>query len=187
MELPDINSPCGKYFTYKDFFECSDTWKAYKIDNTPKEMATFASIKELCSEILDPVWDKFGEVKLTYGFSSPALVKLVQWQKFPNITQSSDQHSGWELNRNGSPICRRLGIAVDFYVAGCSSLEVAQWVAMSTNFDRLYFYSVHRPFHVSVGPECKKSIVWMDGFRGGRHQPRVQTLSKFLEFTAEQA
>ncbi|MDP2227788.1 MAG: hypothetical protein Q8J78_09980 [Moraxellaceae bacterium] len=180
MELPNPESPCGIHFSYRDFLECSDTWRLYKIDNTPKELETYESIREICLEILDPVWEEFGEVKLTYAFSSPALVKLVKQQPFPNITQNTDQHSGSEFNKNGKRICSRLGIAVDFYVKGCSSLLVAQWVAKNTNFDRLYFYSAHRPFHVSVGPECKKSIVWMDGFRGGRHQPKVQTMERFL-------
>lgn len=180
MELPDLDSSCGKYFTYRDFAECSDTWRAYKIDNIPKEPGTYEAIRKMCSEILDPVWEKFGEVKLTYGFSSPALVNLVKKQKFPNVTESTDQHAGSEINRNGNNICSRLGIAVDFYVKGCSSLLVAQWVVRNTNFDRLYFYSPHRPFHVSVGPERKRSIVWMDGYRGGRHQPKVQTIERFL-------
>lgn len=187
MDRPNIDLQCGKYFSYRDFFECSDTWKSSGVDNIPKESATYHSIREICREILDPVWEEFGEIKLTYGFSSAALVKLIKKQKFPNITQNTDQHSGWELNRNGIPYCRRLGIAVDFYVAGQSSLAVAQWVAKNTNFDRLYFYSSHRPFHVSVGPECKRSIVWMKGFRGGRHQPRVLSLDAFLNFDTESA
>lgn len=182
MDLPDLDQPCGKFFKYRDFLECSDTWKVYKIDNTPKEPQTYESIRALCREILDPVWDNFGEVTLTYGFSSPALVNLIKKQSFPNVTPKSDQHSGSEFGRNGSRICSRLGISVDFYVKGFSSLRVAQWVVRNTSFDRLYFYSAHRPFHVSVGPECKKSIVWMDGYRGGRHQPKVQTIERFLSF-----
>lgn len=180
MELPNLDQPCGKHFKFRDFVECSDTWKAYKIDNSPKEPETYESIREICREILDPVWEEFGEIKLTYGFSSPALVKLVKKQSFPNITPNTDQHSGSEINRNGKRICSRLGISVDFYVKGYSSLSVAQWVVRTTNFDRLYFYSPHRPFHVSVGPECTKYIAWMDGYRGGRHTPKFQTIERFL-------
>ncbi|WP_156043016.1 peptidase M15 [Marinobacterium lacunae] len=180
MELPDLDQPCGAHFIYRDFCECSDTWKAHKIDNTPKELETYESIRDMCREILDPVWREFGEVKLTYGFSSPALVNLVKKQSYPNITPSGDQHSGSEINRNGKRICSRLGISVDFYVKGVSSLQVAQWVVKNTNFDRLYFYSSHRPFHVSVGPECKKKIVLMDGYRGGRHQPINRSVEQFL-------
>ena len=55
MELPNLDSPCGKHFTYRDFIECSDTWRTYKIDNIPKEPETYQSIQQICREILDPV------------------------------------------------------------------------------------------------------------------------------------
>ena len=103
---------------------------------------------------------------------------------YPNITPAGDQHSSCELNRNGKPRCPRLGIAVDFYVGGVSSHEVACWVATDTDFDRLYFYSPHNPFHVSVGPDESRSIVHMKGFLGGRHQPHVINIDKFLNLTS---
>ncbi len=181
-EIPDIDRSCGQYFTYRDFIECSDSWKRCEVDNVPKQPATYRAIDRLVSEILDPVSEQFGRVILTYGFSSAALVKEVSKIPYPNITKSGDQHASCELNRNDNPICDRLGIAVDFYVAGVSSYEVATWVICNTDFDRLYFYSKHRPFHVSVGPEENRSIVFMDGYRGGAHQPRVMKKEKFLSF-----
>jgi len=173
LELPHIDGKCGEHFTYRDFIECSDSWKKHPVSNIPKQLETYRAIERLCSDILDPVCSTFGEVILTYGFSSPTLVAEVKKNKFPNITPAGDQHAGCELNSRGNLICSRRGIAVDFYVSGRSSLEIARWVVRETKFDRLYFYSPHRPFHVSVGPEESRSIVWMDGYRGGRHQPRV--------------
>ncbi len=60
-------------------------------------------------------------------------------------------------------------------------LEVACWVAENMNFDRLYFYSAHSPFHVSYGPEQNRSIVYMEGFIGGRHQPYVMNVEKLRD------
>jgi len=176
----DVDSQVGKHFTYRDFIECSDSWKRTQVDNVPQQLATYQAIDLLVERVLDPVSEKFGRVILTYGFSAPALVKAVKQNAYPNITPSGDQHASCELNRNGKPVCPRLGIAVDFHVAGVSSHEVASWIAQNTQFDRLYFYSKHRPFHISVGPEESGSIVFMDGFRGGRHQPKVMKLDKFL-------
>lgn len=178
MELPDIDSKCGRHFTYRNFIECSDTWKKTRVNNIPEQIDTYRAIRDITAEILDPVAEQFGKVNLTYGFSSPALVKEIKKNSYPNITPSSDQHSGSELNKNKKLICNRQGIAVDFYVGGFSSLVVACWVAENTNFDRLYFYSPHSPFHVSIGPENSKSIVYMKGFLGGRHQPYVYNLEK---------
>lgn len=173
MSLPDIDSHCGKHFIYRDFIECSDTWNRTRVDNLPKKIDTYRAIEAITDTILDPAQEAFGKVYLTYGFSSATLVKEIKKNPYPNITPSGDQHAGAEVNRNNSLICKRLGIAVDFYVGGVSSLEVACWVAENTNFDRLYFYSPHCPFHVSYGPEHNKSIVYMKGFLGGRHQPYV--------------
>ena len=181
MDIPNLDEPCGQHFTYRDFIECSDSWKRTHVDNTPQQRETYLAIDQLVSEILDPVKEIFGKVVLTYGFSSAALVKEVKTNAYPNITPSGDQHASCELNRNGKLICDRKGLAVDFYVAGVSSLEVAKWIVQNTYFDRLYFYSAHRPFHVSIGPDDSKSIVFMDGYRGGRHQPKVMALDKFLQ------
>ena len=182
LSLPDLDEECGKYFTYRHFVECSDTWKQTKVNNIPRQIDTYKAIQDISEKILDPVVEKFGSIVLTYGFSSDALVREIQKKKFPNITQRGDQHAGCELNRNGNPYCNRLGIAVDFYVPGVSSLMVAKWVSSNTAFDRLYYYSAHRPFHVSYGPESSKSIFWMRGFRGGSHVPIRQSPAKFLDF-----
>ncbi|MBY5990512.1 hypothetical protein [Ferrimonas balearica] len=177
--LPSPDSSCGKHFTYKDFIECSDSWVRARPSNVPQQLATYQAIDTLCQTVLDPIWAQFGPIKLTYGFSSASLVKVVKETPYPNITPSGDQHAGCELNRAGKPICPRLGQAVDCYVPGVSSLVVAQWAAQHTPFDRLYFYSAHRPFHISAGPDNSRSIVWMDGYRGGGHQPRVQSPQRF--------
>jgi hypothetical protein len=180
LNLPTIDEPCGIHFTYRDYLECSDSWKKFKVDNLPKSEGTYEAMRLMSERILDPVSEKFGRVILTYGFSSQELVKKVKKNSYPNINPSGDQHASCEVNRNGSPVCSRLGIAVDFYVAGVSSYEVACWVIEKTEFDRLYFYSKHRSFHVSVGPEVNKVVVFMDGYRGGRHQPKVMSPDKFL-------
>lgn len=60
-------------------------------------------------------------------------------------------------------------------------LEVAQWVATNTPFDRLYFYGADQPIHVSYGPEDSRQIVSMLPGPSGRLLPRNLSVNAFLE------
>lgn len=151
--LPSLDDKCGSHLTYRDFTECGETWRLTRVDNIPKQRATYQAMRDLCVNVLDPVIDRFGPIELTYGFASSALNKLVHKNPHPNTTRNGDQHAGCELNRNGKPFCPRLGQGVDFRVPNRGALEVAHWIVALTRFDRLYFYADDRPFHVSFGPE----------------------------------
>ncbi len=179
MSLPDIDEACSSNFAYRDFIQCSETWWRTRVDNVPRQAATYAAMRQMADSILEPLSCQFVKPRLTYAFSSSALVRLLRRQSFPNVTPTGDQHASCELNRNGSPICDRLGIAVDLYVPGVGSLEIARWLMQHTPFDRRYFYSDHRPFHVSIGPQNNRSIVEMRGYKGGRHQPHNTSIEKF--------
>ena len=149
----DIDEKCSRYHTYRSLIDVSDTWAKYRIDNRPKQLETYAAIKELCIQILDRVFEEFGPLTISYGFASTELDRLVRLQPRPNTTRRSDQHAGHELNRRGLPYCSRLGQACDFKINGVSSLKVATWVANHTPYDRLYWYADDRPIHISFGPE----------------------------------
>jgi len=174
--LPDIDSPCGKNFTYRDFIECGETWLINKVNNIPIQIETYNALNEIAENILDPVIAKFGEIILTYGFASSNLTKLISGRIYPKL----DQHASYELNRVNKPICARLGAACDFYIENNNMLSVAQWLVENTLFDRLYFYGNNKPIHVSIGPEQKRQIVTMK--KGGRRLiPSVIKIENFLQ------
>ena len=76
MKVFDIQQKCSKYFTYSDLINCGETLaKTPNLNNNPENEETYKAIGDLCSKILDPIQDKFGEIKLTYGFSSNNLSK----------------------------------------------------------------------------------------------------------------
>lgn len=141
------------------------------VDNRPLQEATWDGLRRIATEVLDPVIDRFGAIRLTYGFASAALTRQVSGRIAPPL----DQHAGSELNGRGHPICPRLGQAVDFDVAGVGSLELARWLILNTPFDRLYFYGDDRPVHVSVGPAESRAIVMMLAGPSGRRVPRTVT------------
>ncbi|MBC7489074.1 MAG: DNA phosphorothioation-associated putative methyltransferase [Glaciimonas sp.] len=165
--IPDIDTKCGRFLSYRMLIECGETWENIKIDNSPRQADSFTALYDLATNILDPVIDYFGMIRLTYAFCSAALGKKIPGRIAPKL----DQHASCELTRMKTPICSRLGAAVDFFVEDENMLEVAEWISVNTPFDRIYFYGIDKPIHVSYGPENKKDFIEMKISESGRLIP----------------
>ena len=178
-QVPKVDERCGKNFKYRDFFECSNTYKNTGIENIPRELATYKSYQVLANLIIDPVIKKFGSLTLTYGFCGNNLSKFVHGPHSPRL----DQHAGHEKNSRGLPICKRLGAAIDFKVGDFGSLAVAQWIVSNCDFDRLYIYGETRPLHVSIGPEKTRSVILMRKGKLNKKNlfPQRISVNKFLK------
>ncbi|MBL3599338.1 MAG: DNA phosphorothioation-associated putative methyltransferase [gamma proteobacterium endosymbiont of Lamellibrachia anaximandri] len=174
--IPDLDTPCGQYLTYRQLIECGETQARTGLLNLPKQADSYNALHALAVQLLDPVIDYFGMIHLTYGFCSPALSREIPGRISPKL----DQHASHELNRLGNPVCQRFGAAVDFIVEDESMLEVAQWVVANTSFDRLYFYGDGNPVHVSFGPNNDRQIVRMVPAKSGRLVPQVVSSAAFL-------
>ncbi len=153
--IPDLNEPCGRNFTYRDFIECGEAQTRLKIPNLPKEPDSYTALYDLAVNVLDPVIDYFGMIRLTRGFCSPELARTLNG----GVTPTADQHSAHERNRRGNVVCRRLGAAADFLVEDENMWEVATWLANNTEFDRCEYRGLTSPLHVSYGPECAKTLI----------------------------
>lgn len=175
--LASLDDPCGRYHTFRDFIECGETQAQTGLANLPKQAATYNALVALAREVIDPVMDYFGGIKLTYGFCSPELAKQIHGR----IDPQRDQHASCELNTRGNLICTRKGAACDFIVPDENMLEVAQWIVQNTAFDRLYFYGNDKPLHVSYGAEHSRTIVLMLPSQSGRLVPKVITAANFLQ------
>ena len=172
MTNEGLDLSCGSHFTFRTLVEAGETWHRLRVPNLPSQPETWTAIRQLTTTILDPVVEQFGSLKLTYGFASPALARRISH----NIDPSRDQHAGHELHPDGRPVCSRLGQAVDFFVEGACSAQIAAWVAAYLPFDRLYFYGSDKPIHVSVGPQNSRAIVEMSRGPSGRRIPQRRTL-----------
>lgn len=172
-----LDQRCSSHFTYRALIEAGETWHRLRIANLPAEAETWNALRRLATKILDPVYEQFGRVVITYGFASPALTRQIR----SRIDPSRDQHAGHELRPNGTPICPRLGQAVDFRIEGVSSGLIAAWIANHLPFDRLYFYGSDKPIHVSVGPQQARAIVDMMIGPSGRRVPQRRDVAKFVE------
>lgn len=111
----------------------------------------YSALLDLDTQVLDPVIDWFGMIRLTYGFCSPELARAIPGRIDPKL----DQHAAHERNRRGLPVCPRPGAAVDLIVDDEDMPEVARWVAANTAFDRLYYYGqdLPHPCELRAGPQ----------------------------------
>ena len=93
----------------------SDTAIRKGIDNEPNA-DQIDKLKALCENILQPVRDQFGRVKVTSGYRSPELCVAIG-------SSLTSQHSKAE--------------AADFEVLGVDNAEVADWVHRNCEIDQL--------------------------------------------------
>ena len=174
--IPELDERCGQFLSFRQLIECGETQAHTGLANLPREVDSYNALYDLAMNVLDPVIDYFGMIRLTYGFCSPELARQITGR----IDPKRDQHAAHEVNRVGKPICPRLGAAVDFIVEDESMLEVARWVTVNTPFDRLYYYDDTLPIHVSYGPDQSRQVVWMKPGPSGRLVPRVIPLTQFV-------
>lgn len=72
-EIPNLDDPCGRFLTFRDLIRCGETQAETQIGNLPLQGASYSALVDLAENILDPVIEYFGMVKLTYGFCSHEL------------------------------------------------------------------------------------------------------------------
>lgn len=111
-------------FTLQEMIK-SDTAIRKGIDNNPNADQV-EKLKKLCENVLQPVRDHFGRVKVTSGFRSPELCVAIN-------SSVNSQHAKAE--------------ACDFEVLGVDNAEVADWVYKNCQTDQLIleFYTPGEP------------------------------------------
>jgi DNA phosphorothioation-associated putative methyltransferase len=167
--LPNLDDPCGRFFTYRQLIQCGETQARLKLGNQPEQGETYTALHDLATWIIDPAVEYFGSIELTYGFCSQALASEIHGRIAPAL----DQHAAHELKKSGGLICSRKGAAVDFLVRDEDMRGVADWVIANLPFDRLYYYGPTRPLHVSYGPENARKAYEMVQSRRGTLIPRT--------------
>jgi DNA phosphorothioation-associated putative methyltransferase len=168
QSIPELDAPCGRYLTYRDLIECGETQARSQISNLPKVPDSYTALHDLAQNILDPVIDYFGMIKLTYGFSSSELTRTIPGRIAPDL----DQHAAHERKRNGKYVCERLGAACDFFIEDENMAEVANWLMNTVAYDRLYFYGERQPIHVSYKINPGFSAYEMVTSKHGKRIPR---------------
>jgi DNA phosphorothioation-associated putative methyltransferase len=170
QRIPDLDDKCGRYLTYRDLIECGETWEATRLDNRPTSADSYTALYELATNVLDPVIEYFGMIKLTYGFCSPALARRIKGRIAPKL----DQHAAHETNSIGKAICTRMGAATDFLIEHEDMQEVACWVSANVAFDRLYFYGKTQPIHISWSERPLRQLIKMRAGQNGRLVPSIR-------------
>jgi len=143
------------------------------INNLPNEAESIRALIMLIELILKPVSKKFGSLKITYGFVSSTLNKLIQKQNPSGTCPLRDQHSSAEKNQLGNAICKRSGVACDFIVEGFENNMdmILIYIVSELNFDKIYFYGKDKPIHISTNSEPAKHLQVMALSEKGRRIP----------------
>jgi zinc D-Ala-D-Ala carboxypeptidase len=84
------------------------------IDNTPTDQILI-NLQTLIYEIINPIVNQFGDIKITSGYRSPALCKAIG-------SSERSQHT--------------TGMAVDCEVLGVPNKELADWIVNHLEFDQ---------------------------------------------------
>ena len=92
----------------------SETATRLGIDNTPTDQILI-NLQTLIYEIITPIVNQFGDIKITSGYRSPELCKAIG-------SSLTSQHT--------------LGQAVDCEVLGVPNKELADWVVNNLEFDQ---------------------------------------------------
>ena len=129
----------SRNFTLQELIK-SDTAIRMDINNNPNS-GQIEKLKDLCENILQPVRDHFGRVKVTSGVRSPELCVAIG-------SSVNSQHAKAE--------------AADFECVGVDNAEVADWIRMNCTTDQLIleFYTPGEPnsgwIHCSWIPEGRR-------------------------------
>uniref|UniRef100_A0A5Q0TGP0 Peptidase M15A C-terminal domain-containing protein n=1 Tax=Vibrio algicola TaxID=2662262 RepID=A0A5Q0TGP0_9VIBR len=118
------------------------------------------ALQQLSYQLLKPIEESFGEIDITYGFTSFELLKYIKKYSPGDMAPELDQHAAFELNSRGTRICKRDGAACDIYVEGYKEKMhlIAQYVITELPFDRLYYYGKDRPIHITFGPDHSRYL-----------------------------
>ncbi len=138
-----------------------DVHTNYQGENHPLNKGSERLLTELSTQILNPIEKHFGELQITYGFTSHKLLNYIKKNSPGDMSPDRDQHAALELNSRGNKICnKRDGAACDIYVTGYENQMhiIAEYVINKLPFDRLYFYGSDRPIHISFGPEHSRYL-----------------------------
>ena len=129
----------------------SDTAIRKGINNNPNA-EQIEKLKALCENILQPVRDHFGRVKVTSGYRSPELCSAIG-------SSVNSQHAKAE--------------AADFECIGVDNAELADWINQNLPYDQLIceFYTPGEPnsgwIHCSYIPDQPRaSYLWAYKFEG---------------------
>ena len=165
---------------YAQLIHWYKTKHAIKISNTPTSEQSKTQLDNLVNNILEPINKALGAINVTYGFTSPELVRYIQRNSPSGTAISLDQHASHEMNLIENRINKRDGAACDFFVKGYEMKmnHVVHFIVNNLDFDKIYYYGKNRPIHVSIGEINEKHLQVMCVSINGRRYPGKKAFGK---------
>ena len=155
------------------------------IDNSPASSKSTSFLELLVNEILIPLDRRFGNIEITYGFTSAELKRYISKNSSNGTAPELDQHSACELNAAQNVICGRGGAACDIRTDNALSSDIVTYVVNELNFDRIYYYGPDRPVHISVNAEPLNHLQIMKVSDNGRRYPAQKAFGSETKVLAE--
>lgn len=69
--IPDLDDGCGRFLTYRQLITCGETQAWTGLPNLPREPDSYSALLDLAVQVLDPVIEWFGMIRLTDRKSKP--------------------------------------------------------------------------------------------------------------------
>lgn len=142
-----------------------------ELNNQPQSTKSISALQSLTIEILLPLYRKYSQLDITYGFTSAELKAYISKYSSKGTAPQLDQHSSCELNKAQKQICDRSGAACDITVPNMPSNTIVRYIVENLNYDRIYYYGKDRPIHVSFSEQPAKHLQVMAESANGRRHP----------------
>ena len=126
-----MNEFLSMHFALSEFTGSGTARRANIVNEPPEDVVALARV--FCSEILEPIRERFGIVVITSGYRCPALNALVH-----GVATSDHQ---WTTER----------IAADFYTPQADLQQVFDWIRLES---KLPFDQVIREHSSGRGGDC---------------------------------
>jgi len=128
-----------KNFTLEELIKTN-----HNVNNLPSDFE-INSLKTLCEKVLQPIRDKFGYIRITSGYRSAELNKLIG-----GSTKPLSQHTKGE--------------AVDFR---CVNPQIVfEWIRENLEFDQLINEYNYAWIHVSFSKKNRKEVLECKNIKG---------------------
>ncbi|MBL4731343.1 MAG: hypothetical protein JKY82_01900 [Rhizobiaceae bacterium] len=144
----------SRHFFMQDFLY-SEISNFHSIPNIPDEPDLAIAVGEkLCQELLDPLFETFGNISIRSSYRSPGVNQYGN-ENHLNCASNASNHAGhiWDkLDANGergATTCIVIPWFADQYEAGRDWRDLAWWIHDHLLYSGMYFHPIRAAFNLS--------------------------------------
>ncbi len=166
----------GERHVLRDFMFTTDNM-VYGIPNYPDSPTkVIASAKRICAELLEPIYEQFGDYAITYGYKNRRGMHATKPSKKAN---NSEPHH-WDRGTYGNRFYSRIDV-LPYCVerGGVSRDDFAKWLMYNLDIDLLMQFQRSNSYCITLGGTGRR--VWLEWVSMGRGTNGGNSLTKMGE------